>query len=210
MKYNQFKRVFWKELKRRIGGELLGTEEYFQFLGDFTRYFYGIAINPGIDSKFDLSKGLYVFSPPGTGKSTVFYAMKTTLALLKAKGVPVKVELKPLTALELGAKIVDMFRDKSINFLELVKYNYIDDFMRENIDGRLTVYGTKIIPAVTYIENIYRYRQRIFITSNFPPQHLLTFSDDLYHAVSRIYEMCNVVKINAEDFRLARASLFEY
>ena len=205
---DKFASLFWKAFQKKIKREPYLDDKYKRLLRDFVEYFY--CLHTGQEgATWDTHKGVYLWGRTGIGKTTLFQAMSEVLNALRSP-----VRIKMIGSFDLSQNIYQKVAEGHFSRYSGLPWNCVDDFMRESSDGKMNVYGTKIVPSAVFVEWAYIYWRngtKFFFTSNFPPNHMLSFDESLDHAVSRLYEMCNVIKMpDIDDLRIRFAQVVEY
>lgn len=205
--------VVIKELYELIGG----SEKSF---GDFSEEFYCF-LNKGIPPRFINSKitkdieksfiknypqkGLFLYGGCGSGKTYNLYGIKKLLfgnAYLKYKQTKIdhfKEKPKMTTVPEFISDLKSNFdgENSERRIVDAIKTGYIlllDDFGTEKI----TDWTEEIIYRL--INHRYEYMKPTYFSSNLSPKELSDRVGD--RIVSRIVEMCEIIKVDEEDRRL--------
>jgi len=171
------------------------TEELSQIYRDLLLYFLG-----SNQSKYDLSKGLYIYGDPGCGKSLMLqYVFKRFTSYIGVNSYRI-------------AQSVDICRDMQNNGLlsvsnYVLSHNnkpyvlYVDDFGAGNL--KINYFGTPVDVFSELIVNRYPYFVRdgtlTHFSSNVKPSDFITVFDD--RIASRMAEMVNMVYVPKYDYR---------
>ncbi|HXN20412.1 MAG TPA: AFG1/ZapE family ATPase [Candidatus Binatus sp.] len=139
-----------------------------------------------------IPRSLFLFGPPGRGKTHLGVAVLAEFLARGARGAFV-------SAISYALQVQKAFGDPSTivgDFLELYSFLLIDDLGAEKTTESSA-------QAIFFLVNeFYTRNRKLIITSNKSPK-------DLYHddprIMSRLFEMCELVELRGDDFRVRKA-----
>lgn len=155
------------------------------------------------ESKISLNKGLYIYGPTGTGKTSTFDIITEFLKHTKVCYL-IGTDVKLFRFTKVSSKqIVTEFATSGHEGLK--KYIEVRNLLIDDLGSEISTvkyYGTQVNVIEEIIEERYRKIGFTHITSNLLMSDLeLTYGSRVF---SRLNEMCFEIKMNTEDIRLKK------
>lgn len=180
---------------RRIAPGFVLTKEVHELYVILIQYFYADDNFPG-----ELSKGLLLQGPTGTGKTLAFQVMSIFLGIeriryiMNGKGYRMNYSIVNVN------EVVNGFVNNGFEGINTYASRHIiclDDLGAELAQGMH--YGNRLDVISYFISERYEKRLLTFATSNFPIDSLEKKYDD--RVLSRLYTMFNFITVKGDDFR---------
>lgn len=193
LNYDQGKKVAWEIMKTILeqkGEELKIDHDNKEVIQEIIKYFLGI------ECKYDLKKGIYLFGNVGRGKT---FLLRVMLSMVNA----INFDFRKFKIVSVKEIMFEISKQSSIAPLEkyLKKVYCFDDFGFE--DSNFKLYGNEM-PIMEYVVSM-RYDKFIrsglttHITTNVPPEEITNIYGD--RVFSRAKEMFNFVFLGGDDKR---------
>jgi len=178
-----------------IDPKFILTPEVTEIYKELIRYFHG-------DSEFngDLTKGLLLMGPTGTGKTlamrimSIYRQIDDTKFIMKGRTYKMNYEIVDVSTM------INMFLNNAFDGIEVYCIRYvlcIDDIGTET--DQVKHYGTALDVVSHIISERYAKRLLTFGTTNLPVTTLEDKYDD--RIVSRMFALFNFVTMKGNDFR---------
>ncbi len=183
---------FMEILMRLTGKEKLEFDKKKkEILRDLVLYFMN---DP--KSKYDLSKGLYLYGDTGTGKTTILEAFSRF-----AKGTEIK-KIKLVSAKEIVSEVIMSSDASSLRDYTQRRFLYGYDFAFDDLaqEQECKIYGTKVDCMEMILTARYNKQLLTHCTSNLKPERIKEKYDKRIY--SRFHEMFNFIHIEGKDHRI--------
>ncbi len=143
--------------------------------------------------------GLFIGGPPGVGKTHLAVGTIRNLEIITENGIPRKAKAKMIDADEyfnLLYNAINSKQSKDKVIQELYRYN--DVLLLDDL-GLINMTMAKQENLYLLINYTYMHLSKIIITTNFTLDEFAKYDERIS---SRLYEMCHIIVLTGEDYRL--------